>query len=112
MSARYLQLCRDDKPVGKTTKINLAGYPLGDAVSHNLMVNSGEITNYEADKENNDRRFDTYMSDINATYGNSGGPIVLQDDFEVIGLLQGGFEQVQVRLITDIRQLYRLINVL
>ncbi|MBQ2011316.1 MAG: AAA family ATPase, partial [Bacteroidaceae bacterium] len=31
--ARYLQLCKDEKPVGKTTKITLAGYPLGEAVS-------------------------------------------------------------------------------
>ena len=108
--ARYLQLCKDEKPVGKTTKITLAGYPLGEAVSRNLMVNSGEITNYEANKQNNDRCFDTYMSDINATHGNSGGPVIRQDNYQVIGLLQGGFEQVQVRLITDIRQIYKNIK--
>ena len=109
--ARYLQLCKDEKPVGKTTKITLAGYPLGEAVSRNLMVNSGEITNYEANKQNNDRSFDTYMSDINATHGNSGGPVVRQDNYQVIGLLQGGFEQVQVRLITDIRQLFAQLEI-
>ena len=109
--ARYLQLCKDEKPVGKTTKITLAGYPLGEAVSRNLMVNSGEITNYEANKQNNDRNFDTYMSDINATHGNSGGPIIRQDNYQVIGLLQGGFEQVQVRLITDIRQLFAQLEI-
>ena len=108
--ARYLQLCNDEKTAGKTTKITLAGYPLGEAVSRNLMINSGEITNYEANKQNNDRCFDTYMSDINATHGNSGGPIVRQDDYQVIGLLQGGFEEVQVRLITDIRQIYENIG--
>ena len=108
--ARYLQLCNDEKTAGKTTKITLAGYPLGEAVSRNLMVNSGEITNYEANKQNNDRCFDTYMSDINATHGNSGSPIVRQDDYQVIGLLQGGFEEVQVRLITDIRQIYENIG--
>ena len=109
--ARYLQLCQDEKPAGKTTKITLAGFPLGEAVSRNLMVNSGEVTNYETNKQNNDRRFDTYMSDINATHGNSGGPIVRQDDYQVIGLLQGGFEQVQVRLITDIRQLFTQFDI-
>lgn len=109
--ARYLQLCQDEKPTRKTTKITLAGYPLGEAVSRNLMVNSGEIANYESDKQNNDRCFDTYMSDINATHGNSGGPIIRQDNYQVIGLLQGGFEQVQVRLITDIRQIYKKADI-
>lgn len=110
--ARYLRLFQNEKPVGKTTKITLAGYPLGEQVSRNLMINSGEITNYETDKQNNDRHFDTYMSDINATHGNSGGPVVKQSDYNVIGLLQGGFEQVQVRLITDIRQLYRSLEIM
>ena len=110
--AMYLALCNEEKPVTKTTKITLAGYPLGEMVSHNLMVNSGEITNYEANKQNNDRCFDTYMSDINATHGNSGGPVVRQSDYQVIGLLQGGFEQVQVRLITDIQQLNKHIEII
>ena len=109
--ARYMELYKGESPLGKTTEIVLAGYPLGEQVSQNLSVNTGKITNYEARKLNNDRRFDTYMSDINATHGNSGGPIVRQGDFNVIGLLQGGFEQVQVRLITDIHQLYSLINI-
>lgn len=110
--AMYLALCHEVKPITKTTKITLAGYPLGEMVSHNLMVNSGEITNYEANKQNNDRCFDTYMSDINATHGNSGGPVVRQSDYQVIGLLQGGFEQVQVRLITDIQQLNKHIEII
>lgn len=109
--ARYLELYKEDSPIGKTTDIVLAGYPLGEQVSQNLSVNTGKITNYEDGKLNNDRRFDTYMSDINATHGNSGGPVVRQSDYQVIGLLQGGFEQVQVRLITDIRQLYEKINI-
>ena len=109
--ARFLSIYHGDKPVGKTTEITLAGYPLGEQVSRNLMVNTGRITNYESQKQNNERLFDTYMSDINATHGNSGGPVILQSSFEVIGLLQGGFEQVEVRLITDIRQLYRHIHV-
>lgn len=109
--ARYLELYKEGKPIGKTTDIVLAGYPLGEQVSQNLSVNTGKITNYEEGKLNNDRRFDTYMSDINATHGNSGGPVVLQNDYQVIGLLQGGFEQVQVRLITDIRQLYKHVEI-
>lgn len=109
--ARYMELYIGEQPVAKTTEILLAGYPLGEQVSQNLSVNTGKITNYEAGKQNNDRRFDTYMSDINATHGNSGGPIVRQSDYQVIGLLQGGFEQVQVRLITDIRQLYNNIDI-
>lgn len=109
--ARFLSMYHGEKPVGKTTEITLAGYPLGEQVSRNLMVNTGRITNYEAQKQNNKRLFDTYMSDINATHGNSGGPVILQSSFEVIGLLQGGFEQVEVRLITDIRQLYNYIQI-
>ncbi len=110
--ARYLELYKEEKPIGKTTDIVLAGYPLGEQVSQNLSVNTGKITNYEEGKLNNDRRFDTYMSDINATHGNSGGPIVRQSDYQVIGLLQGGFEQVQIRLITDIRQLYKQLEII
>lgn len=109
--ARYLQLCQEETPAGKTTKITLAGYPSGEAVSCNLIVNSEEISNYEASKLNNDRRFDSYMSDINANHGNSGGPIVRQSYYQIIGLLQGGFEQVQVRLITDIRQRYNINDI-
>ena len=81
---------------------------------HGLLQTSKQLilTNYEANKQNNDRCFDTYMSDINATHGNSGGPVVRQSDYQVIGLLQGGFEQVQVRLITDIQQLNKHIEII
>ena len=50
-------------------------------------------------------KIDTYFSAVPATHGNSGGPAILSDSYEVIGLLQGGFEAVEARIITDIRQL-------
>lgn len=103
--ARYLNLHHDKVPVSKLSQIILCGYPLGESVSKNLMVNRGEINNYEAHKSIDNRCFDAYFSAVPATHGNSGGPAVLADTYEVIGLLQGGFEAVDARLITDIYQL-------
>ena len=105
--ARYLSLHNDNVPVHKLSQIILCGYPLGESVSKNLMVNRGEINNYEAKKSIDNRCFDTYISSVPATHGNSGGPVILPDSYEVIGVLQGGFEAVEARLITDIRQLLK-----
>ena len=107
--ARYLSLHNDSKPVSKLSQIILCGYPLGESVSKNLMVNRGEINNYEAKKCIDNRCFDTYFSAVPATHGNSGGPVLLSDTYKVIGLLQGGFEAVEARLITDIQQILKFL---
>ena len=73
------------------------------------MVNRGEINNYEAKKCIDNRCFDTYFSAVPATHGNSGGPVLLSDTYKVIGLLQGGFEAVEARLITDIQQILKFL---
>ena len=105
-NARYLSLHKGSHPVSKLSKIILSGYPLGENFSKNLSVNVGEINNYEEKKTIDGRCFDAYFSSVPATHGNSGGPAILADTYEVMGLLQGGFEAVQARLITDIHQLY------
>ena len=104
-NARYLSLHKGSQSVSKLSKIILSGYPLGEEFSKNLSVNGGEINNYEEKKTIDGRCFDAYYSSVPATHGNSGGPAILADTYEVIGLLQGGFEAIDARLITDIHQL-------
>lgn len=106
-NARYLSLHQGEKPVEELSQIILCGYPLGESVSKNLMINRGEINNYEQQKPIDHRCFDVYLSSVPATHGNSGGPVLLADGYEVIGLLQGGYDAVEARIITDIHQLPR-----
>ena len=106
-NARYLSLHQGEKPVEELSQIILCGYPLGESVSKNLMINRGEINNYERQKPVDHRCFDVYLSSVPATHGNSGGPVLLADGYEVIGLLQGGYDAVEARIITDIHQMPR-----
>lgn len=106
-NARYLSLHTDKQPVEELSQIILCGYPLGESVSKNLMINRGEINNYEREKPIDHRCFDIYLSSVPATHGNSGGPVLLADNYKVIGLLQGGYDAVEARIITDIHQLLR-----
>ena len=101
-------------PTPELTDIIVCGYPMGDAVSTSLSVFEGRISSYERSKTLNDRQFNTYLSDINSTHGNSGGPVVRRSDMKVIGLLQGainvsGFEQ---RIISDVHHLYENIQII
>ncbi len=105
-NAKYLTVHKGMEPVAKLSQIILSGYPLGESVSKNLMINRGEINNFEEKKIVDDRCFNAYFSAVPATHGNSGSPVILADTYEVIGLLQGGFEAVDAQLITDIHQLW------
>lgn len=113
--ARYFEIENNlSTPTPELTDIVVCGYPMGDAVSSSLSVFEGKISSYEKDKPLNDRMFDAYLSDINATHGNSGGPVMRKRDMKVIGLLQGaisvsGFEQ---RIISDVHQLYAYIQII
>ncbi len=92
------------------TPIIVCGYPRGEEISRNLMINSGEVNNYEKGKRKADGTvYDIYFSSIPATHGNSGGPALLQNSFEVFGLLQGGLEEhgpFGVRIISDLSPIY------
>ena len=116
VGAMYLDIYPNGQPtVPALTPIILCGFPYGESISRNLMINSGEINNYEKGKLLEDgRRMDIYFSAVPATHGNSGGPVLLSDSLQVIGLLQGGLEEigpVGVRIIADIAPVYRDNNI-
>lgn len=114
--AMFLDIYPNGEPtVPSLTPIILCGFPYGESISRNLMINRGEINNYEKGKQLEDgRRMDIYFSAVPATHGNSGGPVLLSDTLQVIGLLQGGLKEigpVGVRIIADIAPIYRDNNI-
>jgi S1-C subfamily serine protease len=114
--AKYVGLYPEGAPtVAPLTPIVHCGFPLGEKVSKNLMINSGEVNNYEKDRNlSGGRRADVYISSIPAAPGCSGGPVLLTESLRVIGLLQGAFEHVGnvgVRIIPDIASVYRDANI-
>lgn len=87
------------------------GFVKGISVSDNFQVYEGKISGYDLQKQiNESTRFDAILSDIAAINGCSGGPVVRTSDMSVIGVLQGGFEGVPTRIITDIHQLHKNKN--
>lgn len=87
------------------------GFVKGISVSDNFQVYEGKISGYDLQKQiNESTRFDAILSDIAAINGCSGGPVVRTSDMSVIGVLQGGFEDVPTRIITDIHQLHKNKN--
>ncbi|MHC8415777.1 AAA family ATPase [Bacteroides hominis] len=87
------------------------GFVKGISVSDNFQVYEGKISGYDLQKQvNESTRLDAILSDIAAINGCSGGPVVRTSDMSVIGVLQGGFEGVPTRIITDIHQLHKNKN--
>ena len=82
------------------------GFLKGTEVSTNFFVYQGTISNYDPSKQFGERCFDAILSGIEATHGCSGGPVFRESDFNVIGALQGGFNDAPARIITDIHQLF------
>jgi len=110
--ARYLELDSNvDKDPEKLTKVIMCGYPDGSEFASGVSLVESSINNYEKSRCWNDRQYDTIYSNLSATHGCSGGPVVRQDDMTVVGLLQGGKEGGEIQLITDIHQLFKSINI-
>ncbi len=110
-SARYLELDYNvDKDPEKLTKVILCGYPDGSEFASGVSLVESSINNYEKSRCWNDRQYDTIYSNLSATYGCSGGPVIRHEDMTVIGLLQGGKEGGEIQLITDIHQFIRSIT--
>ena len=110
--ARYLELDSNvDKDPEKLTKVIMCGYPDGSEFASGVSLVESSINNYEKSRCWNDRQYDTIYSNLSATHGCSGGPVVRQDDMTVVGLLQGGKEGGEIQLITDIHQLIRSIKI-
>ena len=110
--ACYIQMDNEvDKDPQEMTDLILCGYPDGSAFASTPSLLSGTINNYEKQHEWNDRRFDTIYATVSATHGCSGGPVVRKSDLVLVGILQGGKEGGEIQFITDIHQLFRIINI-
>jgi Cdc6-like AAA superfamily ATPase/S1-C subfamily serine protease len=106
--ARYFKIDSDVNVNPKLLENILhCGFLKGTNVSTNFSTCGGQINNYDPDKQLEDRHFDAILSNIQATNGCSGGPIMRASDYIVIGVLQGGFNNADIRVITDIHQLYK-----
>lgn len=94
--------------------IQIAAYPLGGKLSGDRMIlTQGVIGNYERNcsikNENGITRiFDAIRTEAQATYGSSGGPVMLTENFGVIGILHGGIKEngFSLNVVTDITQLF------
>lgn len=110
--ARYLELDSNvDRDPVKLTKVIMCGYPDGSEFASGVSLVESSINNYEKSRCWNDRQYDTIYSNLSATHGCSGGPVVRQEDMTVVGLLQGGKEGGEIQLITDIHQLFKSIKI-
>jgi S1-C subfamily serine protease len=106
--SRYFKIDTDLNANPKVLeRILHCGFLKGTDVSTNFSTCEGAINNYDPNKQLADRLFDAILSDIQATNGCSGGPIMRASDYIVIGVLQGGFNNAPARVITDIHQLYK-----
>lgn len=83
------------------------GFVKGTSVSTNFLVYEGKVSGYDPQKRINDVCLDAILSDIAAINGCSGGPVMRASDMTVIGILQGGFDGVPTRVISDIHQLHK-----
>lgn len=105
--ARYFMIDSDVDELPKVAeRIMHCGFLKGTEVSTNFFVYQGSISNYDPSKQLGERCFDAILSGIEATHGCSGGPVFRESDFNVIGALQGGFNDAPARIITDIHQLF------
>lgn len=94
--------------------IQIAAFPLGGKLSGNRMIlTQGAIGNYEKQctlrNENGITRiFDAIRTEAQATFGSSGGPVMMTDGFKVIGVLHGGVKEngFNINAVTDIAQLF------
>ena len=93
-------------------QIQIAAFPLGTQVSNTMLLTQGNIANYQGECEmsssGRNRKFDAIRTDAQATHGSSGGPVMLKDNWKVIGVLHGGMSEggFSVNVVTDSRQLF------
>lgn len=93
-------------------QIQIAAFPLGTQVSNTMLLTQGNIANYQGECEmsssGRNRKFDAIRTDAQATHGSSGGPVLLKDNWKVIGVLHGGMSEggFSVNVVTDTKQLF------
>lgn len=104
-----------------TTNIQIAAFPMGTRVSGCMLLTEGVISNTEkqlvvTDEKGTKRVFDAIRTEAQATHGSSGGPVMLSNTMNVIGVLHGGFNEngFVMNIASDIRQLFneRTLNII
>ena len=100
----------DPSDAEEKIKLLLCSYPAGSDLASTPSFSEGKINNFEKQRHWNERCFDTILTSINATHGCSGGPVVRESDFMLVGLLQGGKVDTNIQFITDIHQLFKNKN--
>lgn len=100
-------------PRHPATPLRIIAFPLGAQVSNKAVLTSGAISNYEKNllirnESRRMRRFDAIRTEAQATYGSSGGPVVLADTMRVVGVLHGGMSEggFFMNIASDINKLF------
>lgn len=100
-------------PRHPATPLRIIAFPLGTQVSNKAVLTSGAISNYEKklsirNEAGQMRRFDAIRTEAQATHGSSGGPVVLADSMQVVGVLHGGMNEggFFMNIASDINQLF------
>ena len=102
-----------DTPREPSTYIQIAGFPMGTQVSDSMLLTQGVISNTEngcriTNTHGVSRTFDAIRTQAGATHGSSGGPVMLANNWKVIGILHGGMNEdgFSMNIVSDIRQLF------
>ena len=102
-----------DTPREPATYIQIAGFPMGTQVSDSMLLTQGVISNTESNcritnTRGVSRTFDAIRTQAGATHGSSGGPVMLANNWKVIGILHGGMNEdgFSMNIVSDIRQLF------
>ena len=86
---------------------------MGTQVSDSMLLTQGVISNTESNcritnTRGVSRTFDAIRTQAGATHGSSGGPVMLANNWKVIGILHGGMNEdgFSMNIVSDIRQLF------
>ena len=100
--APYLLITDSLRPLKVGTDIILLGYPSGTDISMDVSAFEGKITNVNKEQK-------SYITDVVAAPGSSGGALISKNSGVVHGILQGGYKEtlgVDVSTCVDIRILF------
>lgn len=96
----YLQITDSMKPLKVGADIIILGYPTGTSINNNVSAFEGKVSNREDRLD-----YHAYQTDAIATHGSSGGAFISKLDGIVYGLLAGGYQDADINVATDIRNL-------
>lgn len=100
--------CSSETPPPLETVVH-CGYRRGTSISSNFFTDPGYVNNYDPQRRvSAECVFDVIYSTIDAAPGCSGGPLLRKSDFKLIGTLFGGSETENLRIFSDIHQLFNI----